>query len=106
MTEQKNNWADSPIHDQIREAGLDNAGAAQSLSSPLGYEPRFTAFEIAEYVCGWLLDGQCLHTVKDAEMAIGNALGQLRCGQDGLLASKEGRARNFLSHNTKDSRGA
>ena len=61
------------------------------------HEPKFSQFEIAEYVCGWLLDGQVLFTVEDAEMAIGNALGQLRCEQDGLLASKRGRARIFLS---------
>ena len=78
--------------------------AASDLSVSAGSDlrrdqPRFTQFEIAEYVCGWLLGDQVLFTVEDAEMAIGNALGQLRCGQDGLLASRLGRARNFNSQN-------
>jgi hypothetical protein len=71
----------------------ETKGAAQALSAPTGSEPRFSQFEIAEYVCGWLLDGQVLFTVEDAEMAIGNALGQLRCGQDGISASQGRRAR-------------
>jgi len=40
-----------------------------------------------------------LFTVEDAEMAIGNALGQIRCGQDGLLASHKGKARRFNCQN-------
>jgi hypothetical protein len=84
-----------PVKSAERLKSLANSAG----SDPRRDKPRFTTFEIAEYVCGWLLDGQCLHTVEDAEMAISNALGQLRCGQDGLLASKQGRSRNFLSQN-------
>jgi len=70
-------------------------------SDPRRNQPRFSQFEIAEYVCGWLLDGQILFTVEDAEMAIGNALGQIRCGQDGLLASHKGKARRFNCQNVE-----
>jgi hypothetical protein len=27
MTEQNRKWSESPIHDQVKQAGLDNAGA-------------------------------------------------------------------------------
>lgn len=84
-----------------RHEAANSRCSASAGSDPRRDQPRFTAFEIAEYVCGWLMDGQCLHTVEDAEKAIGNALGQLRCGQDGLLASKQGRARNFFPQNNK-----
>ena len=36
MTEQNRKWSESPIHDQVKRAGLDNAGEAQSLSAPTG----------------------------------------------------------------------
>ena len=36
MTEQNRKWSESPIHDQVKRAGLDNAGEAQALSAPTG----------------------------------------------------------------------
>ena len=36
MTEQNRKWSESPIHDQIKRAGLDNAGEAQALPSSSG----------------------------------------------------------------------
>ena len=32
MTEQNRKWSESPIHDQVKRAGLDNAGEAHALS--------------------------------------------------------------------------
>jgi len=40
MTEQNRKWSESPIHDQVKRAGLDNAGAAQALSDPSGSTPK------------------------------------------------------------------
>jgi len=36
MTEQNRKWSESPIHDQVKRAGLDNAGEAQALSALSG----------------------------------------------------------------------
>ena len=36
MTKQNGKWSESPIHDQVKRAGLDNAGEAQALSALSG----------------------------------------------------------------------
>jgi hypothetical protein len=55
-----------------------------------GHEPKFSQFEIAEYVCGWLLHQEDfkLYSIENIEGALANAKGQLRDGQDGILASQ------------------
>jgi glycerate-2-kinase len=40
MTEQNRKWSESPIHDQVKQAGLDNAGEAQALPSSSGSVPE------------------------------------------------------------------
>lgn len=64
---------------------------------------KFTQFEIAEYVCGWLLenvreDGSVSHwyDLEDIECALANAKCMLKDGQDGIIASNKGKARERL----------
>ena len=50
MTEQNRKWSESPIHDQVKRAGLDNAGEAQVSF----YEERMSE----EYKSYWGIDGK------------------------------------------------
>jgi len=50
MTKQNRKWSESPIHDQVRRAGLDNAGEAQALSASAGsaFDAEKKAIEFQE----------------------------------------------------------
>jgi hypothetical protein len=68
-------------------------------------ENKFTKFEIAEYVCGWLIenikeDGSVSHwyNIEDIESALANAKCMLRDGQDGIIESNKGKVRERLLH--------
>ena len=59
MTEQNRKWSKAPIHDQVRQAGLDDAGDAQALSDPSGSEPLRIALsreEIEDKAKAYLLE--------------------------------------------------
>lgn len=59
---------------------------------------KFTKFEIAEYVCGWLLDnpeGTCWFDLENIESALANARGQLMDEQDGIEAHFRLRTEHF-----------
>lgn len=62
---------------------------------------KYTRFEIAEYVCGYCLDGEHWHSIEDIKGILGNAIAMLEDGQNGIEATFDGRAR--LRDNFKES---
>ena len=66
-------------------------------------ENKFTQFEIAEYVCGWLMDNidgegypSHWHSLDDIEGALANSMAMLRDGEDGIIAGNSRKARERL----------
>jgi hypothetical protein len=66
---------------------------------------KFTKFEIAEYVCGWLMENlqedgspSYWHSLDDIEGALANARAMLRDEQDGIVAGQKIKAQQRILH--------
>jgi len=66
MTEQNRKWSESPIHDIIREAGLDEPDEAQALSDPSASRSYFVMCREVGEVNRWKQFCGPFYTLKDA----------------------------------------
>ena len=70
MTEQNRKWSESPIHDQVKRAGLDNAGEAQALSHsdlfacPIVIEDTISELKQDKERLDWLLSTQSRYSIN------------------------------------------
>lgn len=53
---------------------------------------KYTEFEIAEYVTGWLSSHECWHDLTAIKAMLSNALHQLEDGEDGIAATFQRRS--------------
>lgn len=66
---------------------------------------KFTKFEIAEYLCGWLIENlqedgspSYWHSLDDIDCALSNAKSMLRDDQDGIAAGQKIKAKQRILH--------
>lgn len=63
---------------------------------------KFTTFEIAEYVTGWMNAADCWHDGTAIRAALMNALSMLEDDQDGIEATHKGRIASRMTNEIRN----